>query len=54
MNILNLRDHVNDYHQYVYSFLNIRGERSRDFVRGELSKEVLNENKKKGVTFVTP
>ncbi|HWR59701.1 MAG TPA: DEAD/DEAH box helicase, partial [Thermodesulfovibrionales bacterium] len=42
MNIFNLRDHViDDYHQYVESFLNIRDERIRDFVSGELSKGVL-------------
>jgi hypothetical protein len=33
MNIFNLRDNViNDYHQHVESFLNIRDERTRDFV----------------------
>lgn len=37
MNIFNLRDGViNDYHQYVESFLNIQDERSRQFVSGEL------------------
>ena len=44
MNIFNLRDHViNDYHQYVESFLNIRDERIRDFVSGEPSKGVLRK-----------
>jgi hypothetical protein len=38
MNIFNLRDHViNDYHQYVESFLNIQDERIREFVSQELS-----------------
>jgi ATP-dependent helicase YprA (DUF1998 family) len=42
MNIFNLRDSViNDYHQYVESFLNIRDERIMDFVSNELSKGVL-------------
>ena len=42
MNIFTLRDRViDDYHQYVESFLNIRDERIRDFVSGELSKGVL-------------
>ena len=36
MNIFNLRDHViNDYHQYVESFLNIQDEKIRAFVSVE-------------------
>ncbi len=42
MNIFNLPDHViNDYHQYVESFLNIRDERISEFVSGELTKGIL-------------
>ncbi len=42
MNIFSLRDQViQDYHEYVESFLNIRDERIRDFVSAELSKGAL-------------
>lgn len=40
MNIFNLRDHaINDNHHYVESFLNIRDERIREFVSGELTEK---------------
>jgi hypothetical protein len=42
MNILNLRNGViNDYHQYVESFLNIQDERIKQFVNEELSSGIL-------------
>lgn len=42
MNIFNLRDRViNDYHQYIESFLNIQDERVRQFVNEELSSGIL-------------
>jgi hypothetical protein len=42
MNIFNLRDQViNDYHQYVESFLNIQDDRIREFVSQELSSGIL-------------
>ena len=38
MNIFNLKDRViNDYHQYIESFLYIRDERIRQFVNEDLS-----------------
>jgi len=43
MNIFNLRDHViNDYHEYVESFLNIQDERIREFVCQEKEERVYN------------
>lgn len=42
MNIFNLRDRViNDYHQYIESFLNIQDEKIRQFVNEELSSGIL-------------
>jgi superfamily II DNA/RNA helicase len=41
MNIFNLRNEViNDYHQYIESFLNIRDERIKEFISSELSRGV--------------
>jgi ATP-dependent helicase YprA (DUF1998 family) len=42
MNVFNLRDNViNDYHQYVESFLNIQDESIRAFINEELSSGIL-------------
>jgi len=42
MNVFNLRDNViEDYHQYVRSFLNIQDDRIRKFVEKELERGFL-------------
>lgn len=42
LNVFDLRDRViEDYHQYVESFLNIRNERIRNYLSEELSKGIL-------------
>jgi hypothetical protein len=39
LDIFNLRDSIlNDYQEYINSFLNIRDERVREFVQQELNK----------------
>lgn len=45
LDIFNLRDSIlNDYQEYINSFLNIRDERVREFVQQELNKGELWQN----------
>ncbi len=47
MNIFSLRDNViNDYQQYVESFLNIQDEQIRDFVSQELPTGIYWQGKR--------